>query len=100
VYTLITAATSAKAHQLKNQLQSQNVFLGDYLDLPEVMVKTGKMLALPNPHKEAYPHQMLAFCLDNNISAVYILRSEEALALAPAGQLFREYDIEIVASYD
>ena len=100
MYTLITAATSAKAYQLKSQLQTQNVLLGDYLDLPEVMIKTGKMVKLPNPGKESYPHQMLAFCLDNNINAVYVLRSEEALALAPAGQLFSEYDINIIASYD
>lgn len=100
MYTLITAATSAKAYQLKSQLQTQNVLLGDYLDLPEVMVKTGKMVMLPDPNKESYPHQMLAFCLDNNINAVYVLRSEEALALAPAGLLFSEYDINIIASYD
>lgn len=93
MYTLITAATSAKAHQLKNQLQTQSVLLGDYLELPEVMVKTGKMLALPDPNKEAYPHQMLAFCLDNSINTVYVLRSEEALALAPAGQLFSELSL-------
>ena len=100
MYTLITAASSAKAHQVKNQLQTQNVLLGDYLDLPEVMVKTGKMVMLPNPTKEAYPHQMLAFCLDNAINTVYVLRSEEAQALAPAGQLFKEYEIDIIASYD
>lgn len=100
MYTLITAASSAKAHQIKNQLQTQNVLLGDYFDLPEVMVKTGKMIKLPDPGKEAYPHQMLAFCLDYNVNAVHVLRSEEAQALAPAGQLFKEYGIEIIASYD
>jgi len=100
VYTLITAASSAKAHQFKNQLQTQHVLLGDYLDLPEVMIKAGKMVILPDPRKEAYPHQMLAFCLDNNVNAIYVLRSEEAQALAPAGQLFKEYDIDIIASYD
>jgi len=100
VHTLITAASSAKAHQVKNQLQTKSILLGDYLDLPEIMVKTGKMVMLPDPRKEAYPHQMLAFCLDNNINVVYVLRTEEAQALAPAGQLFKEYDIDIIASYD
>jgi hypothetical protein len=100
VYTLITAASTAKAHQLKNQLQTQKVLLGDYTDLPQVMVKTGKMVILPNPQKETYPHEMLAFCLDNEIETVYAMRSEEAQALAPAGQLFNEYGINIIASYD
>lgn len=100
MYTLITAASSAKAHQVKNQLQTQNVLLGDYLDLPEVMIKTGKMVVIPDPNKEAYPHQMLAFCLDYNVNTVYILRIEEAQALAPAGLLFKEYGIDIIASYD
>ena len=96
MYTLITAASTAKAYQLKNQLQNGHVLLGDHLDLPEVMVKAGKMLQLPNPQKEAYPHQMLALCLDNNISTIHVLRNEEAIQLAESELLFDEYGIKLV----
>jgi hypothetical protein len=96
VYSLITAASTAKAYQLKNTLQNGHVFLGDHHDLPEVMVKAGKMLQLPDPGKEAYPHQMLALCLDHEVDTLYILRSEEAIPLAESELLFDEYGIKLV----
>ena len=96
MYTLITAASSAKAYQLKNQLQNTNILLGDHLDLPEVMVKAGKMIKLPNPQSETYPHEMLALCLDHEIDTVYMLRGEEAIPLVEAELLFNEYGIKLI----
>jgi hypothetical protein len=58
------------------------------------------VLVLPNPEKETYPHEMLDFCLDNEVNTVYILRGDEAHALAPAGQLFSEYGINLIVTYD
>jgi hypothetical protein len=100
VYTLITAASSAKSYQLKNQLQGTSVLLGDYLDLPELMLKSGAMIKLPNPQKETYPHEMLALCLDHRVDTVYMLRSEEAQLLAEAELLFNEYGITLIAAHD
>jgi hypothetical protein len=100
VYTLITAATSAQAYQLKKQLQAANVLLGDYLDLPETMLKAGTMIKLPHPQKETYPHEMLALCLDHHVDAVYMLRREEAQLLAEAELLFNEYGIKLIAAHD
>ncbi|WP_345948104.1 MULTISPECIES: hypothetical protein [unclassified Mucilaginibacter] len=100
MYTLITAASSGKAYQLKNQLQTSNVLLGDYLDLPEVMLKAGKMIKLPNPQAETYPHLMLTLCLDHQVDTVYLLHREEAAPLTEAELLFNEYGIKLIAAHD
>jgi len=95
VKILITSANSAAAHQLKNKLNTDTIILGDYLDLPDFMVKTGKMIRLPDPKSGSYSHQILTLCLDNDITAIYPLREEEALLLKEAEQLFKEYNIDI-----
>lgn len=93
---LITAATTAESYQLKNKLGSDDIILGDFMELPELMVKTGKMISLPNPASNSYSHQVLTLCLDRNINTIYPLRKEEQQLLKEAGQLFEEYGIEIV----
>jgi len=95
VNILITAANSAEAYQLKSKMTADTVILGDYLDLPEVMLKTGKMIRLPNPESVSYTHEMLTLCLDKNIDSVYPLRAEEAKLLKESEQLFNEYNITI-----
>jgi len=94
--TLITAATTAESYQLKNKLGSDDIIFGDFMELPELMVKTGKMISLPNPSSNSYSHQVLTLCLDKNINTIYPLRKEEQALLKEAGQLFEEYGIEIV----
>jgi hypothetical protein len=93
---LITSAASAGSYQLKNKLGSDDIILGDFMELPELMLKTGKMLKLPNPESGSYSHQMLTLCLDKNISTIYPLQKEEQGLLAEAKQLFEEYGIEII----
>ena len=94
--TLITSANSAAAYQLKSKLNADEVILGDYEELPALMVKSGKMIQLPNPKSASYSHQMLTLCLDKGIQTVYPLREEEATLLKESDQLFREYDINIL----
>jgi hypothetical protein len=96
VFTLITAANSSKAYQLKNSLAGDNLVLGDYLELPEIMLKMGKMIQLPNPASIAYAHQMLTLCLDNDIDTIYPLRAEEYELLSKSAQLFSEYNIKLL----
>jgi hypothetical protein len=96
VSILITSANSAAAYQLKTKLNADQVILGDYEELPALMLKSGKMIQLPNPKFASYSHQMLTLCLDKGIEAVYPLREEEAVLLKEAEQLFKEYDINIV----
>jgi hypothetical protein len=100
VHTLITGAASAEAYRLKSALNREEVILGDYLELPEVLVQSGKVIALPTPKNAAYTHQMLALCLDKAINRIYVLREEEKELLLNAKQLFEEYDIQIEAADD
>ena len=95
MYILITAANSAAAYQLKNTLDLPDIILGDYLELPDLMVKTGRMIKLPDPAKATYTHEMLKLCLDHNIGTIYILRKEEEQPLLAARQLFNEYNISL-----
>jgi len=91
---LITAATSAEAHKLKNQLANDTIILGDYTELPAFM----KIIKLPNPASMSYAHEMLTLCLDKGIEKVYALGEEEQRLLSEAEQLFVEYGIELVHS--
>jgi len=100
VYTLITAANSSQAYKLKTKLNSDHILLGDYLELPDLLVQSGKMLKLPNPQTIAYTHEMLALCLDRSIDTVYALRKQEQQLLLEAAQLFSEYDIKIQVAED
>ena len=92
---LITAAASAGSYQLKNRLGSDDVILGDYMELPELMLKTGKMIKLPSPASNSYSHLVLTLCLDRNIDIIYPLRKEEQMLLKESEQLFEEYGIAI-----
>jgi len=100
MYTLITAANSAQAYNLKSKLNTDNILLGDYFDLPDVMVRSGKMLKLPDPQNYSYTHQMLALCLDKNVNNIYALRKAEADQLLNAKTLFSEYGIGILVADD
>lgn len=94
---LITAATSAKAYQLKSKLNNPDTLLGDYAELPATMLKTGHMLQLPNPLTDAsYAHKMLTLSLDNQINTIYALQTAEFNLLTEAALLFSEYGINIL----
>lgn len=92
---LITEALSAASHRFKKTITGNNILMGDFNELPEVMLKSGAIRKLPNPQSASYPHQILAFCLDNNVNTVYTLNEDEFDALQPAAQLFLEYGIDI-----
>jgi hypothetical protein len=96
MFTLITAATSAQAYRLKNSLNSENIILGDYLELPAIMLKNAAMIKLPKPNSASYAHEMLTLCLDKEIERVYALGKDEADFLEKAKQLFAEYGITIM----
>jgi hypothetical protein len=100
MYILITAAASARAYSLKNTLNTDAVLLGDYLELPELLVQSGKMIRLPEPQSASYTHQMLALCLDKNIGTIHVLRKAEAELLLNSKQLFNEYGIDILTAND
>jgi hypothetical protein len=94
---LITAANSAPAYRLKNQLSEDNIIMGDYMDLPDFMLKPGKMVRLPDPKSVSYTHEMLTLCLDLGVEALYMLRPQEMELIKQSEILFNEYQIKIVA---
>jgi hypothetical protein len=96
MYALITAAATSQAYRLKNQLNAENIILGDYNELPAIMLVNSKLLQLPNPSSASYTHEMLTLCLDKQIEKVYALREEEYATLNKARQLFNEYGIELM----
>jgi hypothetical protein len=100
VYTLITAANSSQAYRLKSILNSDHILLGDYLELPEILIKSGNVIKLPDPATIAYTHEMLALCLDKDIIAICPLREKERELLLNAQQLFNEYGIKIQVTDD
>ncbi|TWR31411.1 hypothetical protein FPZ43_02735 [Mucilaginibacter pallidiroseus] len=91
---LITAATSAAAHKLKNSLGNAEILLGDFADLPAFM--RNNIIKLPDPASDTYAHQMLTLSLDNEIERLYAMLPAEAGTLLKSQQLFSEYNIEIV----
>jgi hypothetical protein len=97
MYTLITAANSSRAHSLKNKLGDDLILLGDYEELPEFLLNSGKMISLPEPGESSYVHRILTLCLDKNIDKIYPLRQSEAELLLNSNQLFTEYGISIIA---
>jgi hypothetical protein len=96
VSILITAATSASAHKLKSKLNSADILLGDFNDLPDFMVKNMGLLRLPNPVSVSYQHEMLTLCLDKGIDTVYVLTGQELRLLRESEILFEEYNISIL----
>ena len=94
--TLITGAATPLAHKLKRRLAHNHIIMGDYLELPALMLSRGSMLKLPRPQQPSYAHSMLTLCLDNDITLVYPLQADEAVALLEARQLFTEYGITIM----
>ncbi|OCX51465.1 hypothetical protein BEL04_15675 [Mucilaginibacter sp. PPCGB 2223] len=93
---LITAATSAQAYKLKAALNTgETILLGDYLELPQLMVQNGTMVKTPGPENPSFAHLMLTLALDNGISRIYALRHTERALLQEAETLFAEFDIEL-----
>jgi len=63
------------------------------MELPDILIQSGKVIKLPNPQNPAYTHQMLALCLDMDINTIYALHAAERQLMLDAKQLFHEYDI-------
>lgn len=94
---LITAAATAQAYHLQRLLNTDDsIYLADYEELPQVVLKGTKFLKIPSGNSPSFAHLLLTVCLDNDIEKVFPLRSEEVIALAEARQLFDEYGIKLM----
>lgn len=70
--------------------------MGDHMDLPDFMLKPGKLIRLPDPKSVSYTHEMLTLCLDMGVEAIYLFRQTEIDLLLKAQILFNEYHIKIL----
>ncbi|SMO49292.1 ATP-grasp domain-containing protein [Solitalea koreensis] len=91
---LITGATTASAEYIYNCLSNQSfeLILSDSAPLVGE-----KFIRIPSFVDPAFAHKILTTCLDNQISAVIPLLSEEVKLLAQAKMLFGEYGVKILA---
>lgn len=89
---LITSASHAEAHRLKRLLNDFQVLLGD-ADIP---VMTGTMLRIPRHASASYAHEMLALCLDHQVTHLFALDIKEIQELSKSLLLFEEYGIRVV----
>ncbi len=95
---LITAALSARSHQIQRLLDTDQhqVLLADSGDIPNFMLRAGKILRIPAGDSPVFAHELLKLCMDLQISLVIPVRSKELLPLAKARTLFDEYGIELM----
>ena len=78
---LITAAATAQAYHLQRLLNTDDsIYLADYEELPQVVLKGTKFLKIPSGNSPSFAHLLLTVCLDNDIEKVCPLRSEEVIA--------------------
>lgn len=89
---LITSASYAEAHRLKRLLTDFQVLLGD----AEAPVMMGSMLRIPAHTSSSYAHEMLALCLDHQVTRLFPLKTQEAQELRKSVLLFEEYGIRLV----
>jgi hypothetical protein len=93
--TLLTGAGTAITHRLKTTIPLNELILGDYKDVPELMFNTRSVVRLPDPKNASYAHEMLTLCLDLEVTAFYVLRAEEVTPIKEAEQLFNEFGIAV-----
>ncbi len=93
---LITGASTAKAYQLKNRLKNQQVILGDYEEIPDLLLLSGSLIKIANPNTSNYLQQMVTICLDHDISGIYPLKEMEIKLLNAAKPLFEDYNIQVL----
>ena len=74
--------------------------MGEYMDLPDFILKPGQLIRLPNPASASYTNEMLALWLDLAVEQVYVFRNEELDLLKQSEVLFNEYNITIIAGND
>ena len=93
---LITAASHAEAYKLERLLQIPGVIFADNQELPHLAFSGKQFLRIPKGDSASYAHEMLDLALNNGISRIFPLASEELMPFAEARQLFFEYGISVM----
>lgn len=93
---LISAGKSAKAFKVKNLLNSHELFLVDYGDMPDFVGSDSKFVSLGQRNEETLAHTILTMCLDMGVEACLPLNKEEIHACSEAKLLFEEFGIALL----
>lgn len=93
---LITAGTSATAMKLSKAFTGQKVLLADYGDVPNLVSESYQFATLGILNKDVLAHNLLTFCLDNNIDYLLPLNKFEIEALIVSITLFEEFGIKVL----
>ncbi|SFC20312.1 hypothetical protein SAMN05421747_10665 [Parapedobacter composti] len=92
---LVTQGMCPLAQRVARLLPAATVLFGSADDLPEVLLRTGNYLKLPQPDNPAFVHEVLKRCLDSEVQLLIPLGLDELYPLAAVRPLFSEYGIAI-----
>ncbi len=96
-YTLITQGTKPLAQRLARLLPATHrVVFGAADEMPEVLLRSGNYVRIPQAVSPAFAHEMLKRCLDSQVEVLIPLGKYELKPLLEAKLLFNEYGIRIL----
>ena len=93
---IITAGTGAEAQSNAKNYPDARIIFADSRPVPEVLVKMGKYVQLPDPESPAFIHELLKCCLDHGADTIVLLSEREQALLQPQKLLFEEYSIQLI----
>lgn len=93
---IITKGISADAQSHAKAYPEANIIFADSNPVPEVLVKMGKYIQLPNPSSSSFIHILLKYCLDYNADILVLLSPRELEIISSQKQLFEEYNIQLI----
>lgn len=95
---LITQGTQPFAQRVARQLQEGCLIaFGAADEMPDVLLRSGNYVNLPNIKSPAYVHGMLKVCLDLQVNILIPLGKHELGRLVEVKALFKEYGIEVLS---
>ncbi|MFC3196756.1 hypothetical protein ACFOET_03935 [Parapedobacter deserti] len=94
---LITQGTRPFAQRVAKLMSpiSGQVLFGSSDDVPNVLLRTGSYLKIPQVNAPAFIHEVLKVCLDRGINTLLPLGIHELYPMAEAQQLFSEYSVAV-----
>jgi hypothetical protein len=93
---LITGGNSSTALKLLKAFKDDNIILADYGDVPSFSSTNYHFKTLGVKNEDTIAHTLLNNCLDEGIDAILPLHAFEIEAVAKAGILFNEFNIEVL----
>lgn len=93
---LITGGKTATALKLAKAFGGEEVFLGDYGDMPNMNINAYSFVELEVWNTEVLAHNLLTKCLDDGVDILLPLYEAEIIALSKSLVLFEEFNVKIL----